>query len=107
MKIFATIIACVVATTPTVSSAGDDWAWALGGFLLGRAVENRSEHRVPVPTVPRKEYSSHREPIVLINGVWMQRTLRCYQEIVTDWRGDERVQNHCNYVYVPVDVVER
>ena len=105
MKIVATIIACVIAATPAVSSAGDGWAWALGGFLVGKAVEERAEHRVP--DVPRREYYSHKEPVVLINGVWMQRTLRCYQEIVTDWRGDERVQNHCNYVYVPVDVVER
>ena len=69
-------------------------------FIAGAVIGGIIVHEADQP--PKVITSNVVEPPVLVNGIWMQRTLRCVQEIVTDYRGDQSIVNRCNYVYVPV-----
>ena len=119
MKPLIVIAAALITAIPTIASAdGRHWrepdryrdhydrgsrinpwpfiAGAVVGGIIVHAAE-ASEPRVVSST-------STPEAPVLVNGVWMQRTYRCTQEIVVDNRGDERLMQRCNYVYLPVQV---
>lgn len=115
MKTIITLTAILALVAPTIASAdGRHWRepdrysdrydhghrtnpWpfiagaVVGGILVNAARANE----------PRVVYPAGEAP-VLVNGVWMQRTYRCVQEIVVDYRGDERLMQRCNYVYVQV-----
>lgn len=102
MKKLTAIVACFIASTPKVSSANDLWSVVAGvviGSVITRSADAYEDRRVISSRKP--------EAPVLINGVWMQRTQQCHQEIITDHRGDEHLRNICNYIYVPVEVRHR
>ena len=73
-------------------------------FIAGAVVGGIIIHEVAEANQPRVITSN---APVLVNGVWMQRTYSCVQEIVTNYRGDQSIVNRCNYVYVPVQVSEK
>jgi hypothetical protein len=117
MKQVITIVAALITLAPSAAMAdGRHWRapdrheshrgggvnpWPfIAGAVVGGLIVHASEADEPRAIVGKP----NSEPPVLINGVWMQRTLRCVQEIVVDRRGDESVVNRCNYVYVPVQV---
>jgi len=113
MKYLIAILASFIVLTPTVASA-DGWRGGRehyehrgGGvnpwpFLAGAVVGGIIVHAASEANEPRVISSRRPEPPVLVNGVWMQRIVRCVQEIVTNRYGDEQVLNRCNYVYVEV-----
>lgn len=100
MKYLTAIIAsCIIGLAPKAASANDLLS-VVAGVVIGSVITSSAEARED-----RRIVSSRKpEQPVLVNGVWMQRVVRCYQEIVTDYRGDEHIENHCNYIYVPVEV---
>jgi hypothetical protein len=82
---------------PYVGHTLNPWPFVAGAVVGGIIVHEYNTPPVIVNTQP--------DPPVLVNGVMMQRTYRCVQQIVTDRFGNESVVNHCNYVYVPVQTV--
>jgi hypothetical protein len=127
MKPIIAIAAALITAAPTVASADGGCCWEgnhwrgparysdhydrgsrinpwpfIAGAVVGGIIVHSAE-----ASQPRVVSSPATEAPVLVNGVWMQRTYRCTQEIVIDTRGDERLMQRCNYVYVPVTVSEK
>ena len=112
MKQVITIVAALIALAPSASMADGRWRAPdrherhEGGvnpwpFIAGAVVGGIIVHAAEADE-PRVVTSRPAEKPILVNGVWMQRTVRCVQEIVTNARGDETVVNRCNYIYVPI-----
>ena len=76
----------------------DPWPF-IAGAVVGGIIVHSAEASQPRVVSPRQP-----EPPVLVNGVWMQRTYQCVQEIVVDRYGNENLANRCNWVFVPVQV---
>lgn len=119
MKPIILVAAALITAIPTVASAdGRHWRvpdrysdhYERGShtnpwpFIAGAVVGGIIVHAAQASDQPRVVASGATEAPVLVNGTWMQRTYRCVQEIVIDNRGDERLMQRCNYVYVPVQV---
>ena len=113
MKYLIAFVAALVTLTPNVSSA-HDWhqpmrhiperghGWNPWPFVAGAVVGGIIVHeynREPTVITSRQP-----DPPVLVNGVLMQRTYQCVQNIVTDRYGNEQLMNRCNWVFVPVQV---
>jgi hypothetical protein len=119
MKTIIVLAAALITAIPTIASADgrrghppdrysdrydrgsrtNPWPFIAGAIVGGIII-----HEVAEANQPRVVTS---DAPVLVNGVWMQRTYSCVQEIVTNYRGDQSIVNRCNYVYVPVQVSER
>lgn len=118
MKHAIAIVATLISAVPTVAAA-DDHHWRpparysdhydrgsrtnpwpfIAGAVVGGIIVHSAEASQPRVVSPRQP-----EPPVLVNGVWMQRTYQCVQEIVVDRYGNENLANRCNWVFVPVQV---
>ena len=78
----------------------------IGGIVVNEIARPRDEVIVVrQPRVVEKRPSARpkTEPPVLINGVMMQRTLQCKQQILIDDIGDEVLFEDCKYVFVQLD----
>ena len=116
MKHFIAIVASAITLVPSVSMAdGGRWRaperlereehhgrgfnpWPfIAGAVVGGIIVHAADE-------PRVITSKPAEKPVLVNGIWMQRTYQCVQEIVSDRYGNEQLVNRCNWVFVPVQV---
>ena len=110
MKTFIAIAASLLTMVPVASADGrwhgpvhsdrgsNPWPF-IAGAVVGGIIVHSAEASQPRVVSPRQP-----EPPVLINGVWMQRTYQCVQDIIVDRYGNEQLMNRCNWVFVPVQI---
>lgn len=119
MKHFIAIVASAITLVPSVSMADGGRHWRAPDrysdhydrgsrinpwpFIAGAVVGGIIVHAAEADE-PQVITSKPAEKPVLVNGIWMQRTYQCVQDIVTDRYGNEQLMNRCNWVFVPVQV---